>query len=117
MFSKIKTQVVGAVLVAIVSAGASSSVNAGTYTGLLQPYWYNNALYIFYGGQSASGIPSCSTRSLVRLQETDANDAVFKAKYAMLLSLWLAQKSVTLVGNGTCSGEGDEWIIQVYPGN
>ncbi len=117
MQGAIRGGLVRAMLIAAVAAGASSNVNAGTYSGLLQPYWYNNALYIFYGGQNASGIPSCSTRSLVRLQETDPNDAVFKAKYAMLLSLWLAGKSVTLVGNGTCSGEGDEWIIQVYPGN
>jgi hypothetical protein len=93
------------------SMGLWTTAYAGTYTGLIKPYWYSNVLYILVPVNA-----SCSTRNLVRLVETDPNDPVFKAKYAMLLASWIAQRPVTLTGSGVCTGEGDEWITAVNPG-
>jgi len=104
-----------ALVVFLLGLLTTSSAFAGTYSGVIMPYWYHDALYIGIGGSSASGIPACSTRSIVKLAETDPNDPVYKAKYAMLLGSWLAQRPVTLVGWGTCTVEGDEIIYEIYP--
>ena len=102
-------------LAAALAVIACGTANAGTYIGKALPYWYYNGLYINIDGTQMINRPACSTRPLVRLAEGDPNDPIFKAKFAVLLSSWMADKPVNLQGAGTCSGEGDEIINIVLP--
>ena len=91
-----------------------SSAYAGNYTGMVRPFFYSSFLYLDASSTQISDRPSCATRTLVRLQETE-NDSVFKSKFAILLSSWIAGTPVTLGGTGQCTSEGDEIIFTVGP--
>lgn len=94
--------------------GCGSAI-AGTYSGMAKPYFYSDALYIDISATQMAGRPACATRNIVILQEPDYTSPSFKAKFAILLSSWLADKPVVLTGTGACSGQGDEIILAVSP--
>ncbi len=91
----------------------AATVN-GNYVGLARPYFYGDNLYIDGALLTKTGGPACATRNILNLA-IDANSANFKSEYAMLLAMWVAGKPVNIVGTGTCTGEGDETILQVWP--
>ena len=88
---------------------------AGSYNGMAKPYFWANGLYIDVAATQMSNRPACATRNLVILEESDYNSTLFKSKFAILLSSWLAGKPVYLQGTGLCSGEGDEIVFAVSP--
>lgn len=90
----------------------SSHSFGGDYRGKFQPYWFASNLYIKPVDVTKTNIPSCATRVLLRLQE-DMTSEAFKYKYTMLLSMWVAQKEIRLIGTNGCTTEGDEIIYAV----
>jgi hypothetical protein len=92
-----------------------TAAQAGDYSGMVKPYYHSAGLYLDASAANSANKPACATRSLLRLQETDLNDPVFKAKFAILLSSWIAGAPVQLGGTGTCTAEGDEIIFLVAP--
>lgn len=103
------------VLALLVLLAIAHGAEAGTYSGLVKPFFYSNSLYLDATTTQMSNRPACATRNYVRLQESDPNDAIFKSKLAILLASWLADRPVVLSGTGTCTGEGDELIFAVTP--
>jgi hypothetical protein len=89
-----------------------TSTNAATYTGTFKPYWYNDSMYIRMISVTTENPASCMKRGLLQLQEAPSNE-IFKYKYSMLLSAWMANKSIKLVGTGECTWQGDEKIYAV----
>jgi len=87
----------------------------GKYVGKVRPYYFNNVLYLEPVSVEKDSVPSCAKRSLLQLQETDQDGAVFKNKFSILLASWMAERDVELRGNGDCSAEGDEYIFVVIP--
>lgn len=90
----------------------------GAYVGKAKPWYYSNSLYIDIGQTTMSNRPTCATRTYVRLQEDDGNnqtDPIYKNKFAILLSAWMAQRNVSLSGTGNCTSEGDEIVFAVRP--
>ena len=87
----------------------------GTYIGKVKPFFWGGGLYLTPINAQVYEKPACATRVNLRLQETDQNDPVFRNKYAMILSSWMAGKELKLIGNGECTHEGDEIIFVVQP--
>ena len=84
----------------------------GQYVGMVKPLHYGASVYLDISASQATGRPGCATRPYVRLQEAPTNQA-YKEKFAMILAAWLAGRPVELLGNGTCTDEGDEIIYMV----
>jgi len=94
----------------------SSLAYAGsTYTGTVKPYFWAGGLYLQPINAKITSKPACATRTLLRLRETDPNDPIFRYKFSILLSAWMAKREVTLYGTGECTSEGDEIIFVVMP--
>ena len=85
----------------------------GTYTGVFKPDYYGS-LYIDASATQMADRPACATGTHLHLVEAES-DAVFENKFATILAAWLADKPLTMVGNGTCTSEGDELISIVVP--
>lgn len=103
------------VLMAIALYSVAGYGVAGEYTGVIQPYYYSNGLYINITGATMANRPACATRNLVRLQESDPNDPIYKNKFSMLLASYMAGKKIYLRGTDQCTAEGDEIIFMVSP--
>ena len=93
----------------------AATASAGEYAGKMRPFFSGAFLYIEPISASVADKPSCATRPYLRLEEVDANDPAFKGKLSILLSSWIAQRDVRLVGRGRCTQEGDEVIYIVMP--
>lgn len=94
------------------------SINAladSRYFGKVRPYYWGDSLYIALVDVQKTDVPTCATRNVVRLQETDQNSAPFKNKFSILLAAWMAGKDVDLRGTGLCTSNGDEYIYVVIP--
>jgi hypothetical protein len=103
-------------IVAILTALTTVAATAGgRYVGKVRPHYFGGNLYLSPISAQIIGKPVCATRSLLRLQEMDQNSPVFKNKYSMILSFWLAGKELELYGTGECTGEGDETIKAIIP--
>jgi len=97
---------------------ASTTANAGDYIGVAQPYFYHGFLYINTAGMTRTNRPACATRDFVTLEEgSDMSNPLLKAKFAVLLSAFMADRKVFLGGTGTCTSEGDEIIFVASPGS
>jgi hypothetical protein len=93
---------------------AQAAFAGGSYLGMVKPVHYGS-LYLLVSGTQMSGRPACATRAYVRLQE-DPSSSVYREKFAMILSAWMAEKPIALYGTGNCTSEGDEIIYVVsYP--
>ncbi|MCL6270750.1 hypothetical protein M3P05_12530 [Sansalvadorimonas sp. 2012CJ34-2] len=90
------------------------NVYAGTYTGKVRPYFWNDSLYL---EPLSSGVdkPSCVKRRLLRLKSNNIESVAFTLKYSMLLSAWMNNKEVKLHGTNECTSEGDEIIYAIVP--
>ena len=97
--------------IAIALLSTALSANAGgSYIGRVKlAHFGTNFLYLEVSATQMSNRPACAVRTYVRLKEAPT-DAAYKEKFSMLLGAWLADKSVSLSGNGTCTSEGDEVI-------
>lgn len=96
-------------------AALAGAASAGEYVGKMRPFFSGAFLYIEPISASVADRPTCATRPYLRLEEVDANDPVFKGKLSILLSSWIAQRDLRLVGRGRCTQEGDEVIYVVMP--
>jgi len=88
----------------------------GSYTGKVQPYYYGDTLYLIPINPTIQNRPVCATRNFLRLAG-DINSEVFKQKFSIILSSWMAGRDMLLtnVDENSCSLEGDEWITVVKP--
>ena len=93
---------------------SSACLANGSYTGKIQPYFYSNTLYLIPVDSAISNRPECATRRYIRLPD-QTGDAVFNAKYSLILSYWIAKQELTITGTGTCTSEGDEIIKTILP--
>jgi len=88
---------------------------SGEYVGLVKPYFYGSNLYLRKESMTTNSQASCVTRGYLRFEEGSTNE-FFKLKFSVILSAWMAQRPVKLVGIGNdCSSEGDEIIDTVEP--
>lgn len=94
------------------AAGASHAQSF--YVGTFRPYFYSNNLYIEETSVQKGALPACATRSLLRLS-ADQSSSEFKAQYAILLAAWFSGRTVSIVGTGNCSPEGDEIVLSIAP--
>lgn len=100
-----------AFLLSVISVKAYAG---GAYIGKLQPFFYNNRLFLIPIESTISSRPSCATRRYLRLSN-EIGDPVFNAKYSLILSAWAAKQELVIEGTGTCTSEGDEIIMSILP--
>ena len=93
---------------------SSAAATAGNYYGIARPYYYSNILYIDVSAMNRTTLPACATRTTVRLT-ADQSSAEFKQEYALLLLHWSTGRAVNLTGTGTCTAEGDEYVLTIMP--
>lgn len=91
-----------------------SACAGGSYIGKLQPFFYNNRLFLIPVQSTISSKPSCATRRYLRLSN-EIGDPVFNAKYSMILSAWAAKQELIIEGTGACTSEGDEIVMSILP--
>ena len=103
------------IIVVVLLILSTNAFAGGKYIGTVRPYFYDERLYLAPVSIEIINKPACATRGLLRLQEMDLSDPVFKYKYAMLLASWIAEREVELRGTGECTSEGDEIIFVVKP--
>jgi hypothetical protein len=84
----------------------------GSYSGKLQPFFYSSFLYLIPVDSTKSNIPDCVTRHYLKLP-VDLDDPRFGPQYSMILAAWMAGKELTISGQGSCTGEGDEIIRSI----
>ena len=93
---------------------SSNCFASGSYTGKLQPYFYNNTLYLIPVESQILNKPVCATRSYIRLPD-QTGDPTFNAKYSLILAYWTSKQELVIRGTGNCTGEGDEIIRSILP--
>lgn len=86
----------------------------GSYVGKLQPYFYNNSLYLIPVESQISNKPACATRQYIRLPDS-MDSPGFGPKYSTILAAWVAKQELVISGTGNCTGEGDEIILSILP--
>ncbi|MES2288742.1 MAG: hypothetical protein V4530_03315 [Pseudomonadota bacterium] len=104
-------------IAAIISADLlNSSAFAGEVIGTvstLNARASDNLHLVTLNGTYSGTSPSCATHNYMMIK--DENSTAGKSQYAMLMSAWLAGKSVRVIGAGTCTrwsdGEDIESII------
>jgi len=69
-------------------------------------------LYLKLSSVTIDNPSSCMKRGLLQLKEAPS-EGIFKYKYSMLLSAWIANKPIKLIGTGECTSQGDEKIYVV----
>ena len=95
---------------------SSLAYAGGRYTGKVQPYYYGNTLYLIPITPTIQNRPACATRNYLRLAG-DINSEVYKHKFSIILSSWMAGRDMLLtnIDTNNCTSEGDEWITIVKP--
>lgn len=91
---------------------SSSSFAGGSYSGKLQPFFYSSFLYLIPVDMVKENVPSCAIRHYLKLPVA-LDDPRFAPQYSMILSAWVAGKTLSISGQGVCSGEGDEIIRSI----
>ena len=82
----------------------------GSYIGKIKPYFYSDGLYLILVESVKTDLPSCITRPYIRLPDA-VGTPEFNAKYSMILAAWMSGRTMTVVGTGDCTSEGDEKIL------
>jgi hypothetical protein len=82
--------------------------------GKLQPFYYNNTLYLIPIESQILNKPDCATRRYIRLPDT-AESPTFNSKFSIILAAWMSKQEVEVRGTGQCTSEGDEIIRSIKP--
>ncbi len=87
----------------VCSVSASASVQAGVQVGQIIQLEVRarDGLHFFFMSGTATDRPACAVNPYWMIK--DENSVIGKAQLSMLLSAYMAGKSVTVVGSGACT--------------
>jgi hypothetical protein len=86
----------------------------GVYIGKVRPVYVDRDLYLQPIDAAVRHRPGCASREVLRLDDAPGSTA-FRNKFEVVLRSWIANREVILVGKGTCSLQGEEFIFAVIP--